>query len=294
MYDVIIIGGGPAGLTAAIYASRAAKKTLVVENHAIGGQASLTHKIENYPGIMSAAGYELTDTMSKQAERFGAEFVYDNIVSLSLEGDEKTITTEYSGSFSAKNIVLAMGARSKLLGVERELELIGSGVSYCATCDGGFYRGRPVAVVGGGDTALTEALYLKELATTVYIIHRRNEYRGCPSLIRQIKAAPNIIELLDSQVTALEGAPLEVVEVRNNTSGDVTKLSVNGLFIAVGATPQTKLVEGMVDLEEGYIVTDEEMRTNIKGVFAAGDIRKKSLRQVVTACADGAIAANQL
>lgn len=294
VYDVIIIGGGPAGLTAALYASRAGKKVLLVENYAIGGQASLTHKIENYPGIKSAPGFELTDIMSKQAESFGAEFLYDNIIGLSLEGEEKTIESEYSGSFSAKKVILAMGARARLLGVERERELIGSGVSYCATCDGGFYKGKDVAVVGGGDTALTEALYLKELASKVYLIHRRNEYRGSASLVARIKAADNIIEVLDSQITALEGSPLEAIEVKNNTTERLTKISVNGLFVAVGSNPQTKPVEGVITLEDGYIVTDEEMRTNIEGVFAAGDIRKKSLRQVVTACADGAIAASHI
>ncbi len=294
IYDVIIVGGGPAGLTAALYASRAGKKVLLVENYAIGGQASLTHKIENYPGIKSAPGFELTDIMSKQAESFGAEFLYDNIVSLSLEGEEKTIETEYSGSFSAKKVILAMGARSRLLGIEREKELIGSGVSYCATCDGGFYKGKDVAVVGGGDTALTEALYLKELASKVYIIHRRNEYRGSASLVTQIKEASNIVEVLDSQITALEGSPLEAIEVKNNTTERLTKISVNGLFVAVGSNPQTKLVEGVVSLEDGYIITDEEMFTNVEGVLAAGDIRKKSLRQVVTACSDGAIAASHI
>lgn len=294
VYDVIIIGGGPAGLTAALYASRAGKKVLLVENYAIGGQASLTHKIENYPGIKSAPGFELTDIMSKQAESFGAEFLYDNIISLSLEGEEKTIESEYSGSFSAKKVILAMGARARLLGVERERELIGSGVSYCATCDGGFYKGKDVAVVGGGDTALTEALYLKDLASKVYLIHRRNEYRGSASLVARIKAADNIIEVLDSQITALEGSPLEAIEVKNNTTERLTKICVNGLFVAVGSNPQTKAVEGVITLEDGYIVTDEEMHTNIEGVFAAGDIRKKSLRQVVTACADGAIAASNI
>ncbi|MDD4316478.1 MAG: FAD-dependent oxidoreductase [Clostridia bacterium] len=294
IYDVIIIGGGPAGLTAALYAARAGKKTLLVENYAIGGQASLTHNIENYPGITTSSGFDLTDSMRRQAESFGAEFMYDNIVELSLTGEEKSIRTEYSGTFICKKIILAMGAKAKMLGVDRERELSGRGVSYCATCDGGFYKGKEVAVVGGGDTALIDALYLKDVASKVYLIHRRGEYRGSVSLVAQIRSTQNIVEVLDSQVISLEGSPLEAVIIKSKTAAEPSKIDVKGLFVAVGLEPQTNLVEGEITLEDGYIVTDEEMRTNIPGVFAAGDIRKKTLRQVITACADGAIAASHI
>ena len=178
IYDVIIIGGGPAGLTAALYAARAGKKTLIVENYAIGGQASLTQEIENYSGIKKISGFELTENMRSQAEGFGAEFIYDNIVEISLKGQVKNIKTEYSGEFNSYNIILAMGAKARRLGLEREKQLIGNGVSYCATCDGNFFKDKTVAIVGGGDTALTDAIYLEKLAKKIYIIHRRDEYRA--------------------------------------------------------------------------------------------------------------------
>lgn len=232
--------------------------------------------------------------MRRQAESFGAEFMYDNIVELSLTGEEKSIRTEYSGTFICKKIILAMGAKAKMLGVDRERELSGRGVSYCATCDGGFYKGKEVAVVGGGDTALIDALYLKDVASKVYLIHRRGEYRGSVSLVAQIRSTQNIVEVLDSQVISLEGSPLEAVIIKSKTAAEPSKIDVKGLFVAVGLEPQTNLVEGEITLEDGYIVTDEEMRTNIPGVFAAGDIRKKTLRQVITACADGAIAASHI
>lgn len=293
IYDVIIIGGGPAGLTAGLYTARAGKKTLIIENYAIGGQASLTHEIVNYPGVKTLSGFDLTDIMHKQADSFGAEFIYDNIVKLSLQQDIKEITTEYSGSFSANSIILAMGAKARPLGIEREKQLIGRGVSYCATCDGNFFKGKSVAVVGGGDTALTDALYLNELAEKVYIIHRRDRYRGSQSLIDKVKES-GITEILDSQITELIGTPLEKIKVKSNQSGEEKEISVQGLFVAVGNMPQTEIVKDILELDNGYIVTDDEMKTNIKGVYAAGDVRKKRLRQVVTACADGAIAATHI
>lgn len=290
IYDVIIIGGGPAGLNSAIYTTRAGKKTLVIEHYAIGGQAALTHEIVNYAGVKTATGYELTETMKDQAEAFGTEFVFDEITSLSLEGEIKTVNTEYSGTFSAKNIILAMGAKARELGVERERELTGKGISYCATCDGNFFKGKTVAIVGGGDTALTDVVYLKKMTEKVYIIHRRDEYRGSQSLINEIKTSENVGEILESVVTSLVGTPLETVEVKNRRTNEKRQISVDGLFVAVGNEPQTKLIKDVITLEDGYIVTDEEMRTNIPNVYAVGDIRKKALRQVITACADGAIA----
>lgn len=293
IYDVIIIGGGPAGLTAGLYVSRAGKKAMIIENYAIGGQASLTHEIVNYPGIKSSSGFDLTLTMQEQAQSFGAEFVYDNIIKFDLEKEIKEITTEYSGVLQAKNVILAMGAKARALGIEREKELIGKGVSYCATCDGNFFKGKVVAVVGGGDTALTDTLYLNELASKVYIIHRRDQYRGSQSLIDKVKES-SIEELLDSQIIKLTGAPLESIQVKHNKTQEIKEIEVQGLFVAVGNAPQTELIKDVLDLDNGYIVTDEEMKTKLPGVYAAGDIRKKRLRQVVTACADGAIAATHI
>lgn len=290
IYDVIIIGGGPAGLSSAIYTARAGKKTLVIEHYAIGGQIALTHEIVNYAGIKSISGYDLTATMQTQAESFGAEFVYDEIKALSLTEETKTVDTEYSGSFSARNIILAMGAKARPLGIDREEELIGKGISYCATCDGNFFKGKTVAIVGGGNTALTDVVYLKEITEKVFIIHRRDEYRGSQSLIDAIKVSNNVEEVLESVVTSLSGTPLEAIEVENKKTGEKRQIKVDGLFVAVGNEPQTKLVQDVITLEKGYIVTDDEMRTNIPNVYAVGDIRKKVLRQVITACADGAIA----
>lgn len=223
IYDVIIIGGGPAGLTAALYAARAGKKTLIVENYAIGGQASLTQEIENYSGIKKISGFELTENMRSQAEGFGAEFIYDNIVEISLKGQVKNIKTEYSGEFNSYNIILAMGAKARRLGLEREKQLIGNGVSYCATCDGNFFKDKTVAIVGGGDTALTDAIYLEKLAKKIYIIHRRDEYRGSIRLVEQMREYPKIEEVLDSVVTKLNGMPLESIEVLNKKTQEKEK-----------------------------------------------------------------------
>ncbi len=294
IYDVIIIGGGPAGLTAGIYASRAGKKTLIIENYAIGGQASLTHEIENYSGIKKISGFELTENMRSQAESFGAEFIYDNIIELSLEKEIKKIKTEYSGLFKANSVILAMGAKAKPLGVEGEKKLIGKGISYCATCDGNFFKDKIVGVVGGGDTALTDAIYLEKLAKKVYIIHRRDEYRGTESLVNKIKKSQKIEEVLDSVITRLNGEPLEAIEVMDKKTEKSMTISLDGLFVAVGLEPQTQLIKDIITLKNGYIVTDEYMKTNIDGVYAAGDLREKPLRQVITACSDGAIAANNL
>lgn len=294
-YDAIVIGAGPAGLTAALYLSRANKKTLVIESYAIGGQAALTQEIENFPGIQSISGFDLATAIQNQAQGSGAEFIYDNVIKLSLEQELKSITTEYSGEFTAKNIILALGAKARPLGIDNEKQLVGRGVSYCATCDGNFYKNKSVAIVGGGDTALTEAIYLSDLAKEVYIIHRRDEYRGSVSLIEKLREQENIKEVLDSQVVELIGSSsLEAVRVKNNKDNAITELNVQGIFVAVGNMPQTEIVKDVVALEKGYIITDEDMKTNIKGVYAIGDVRKKRLRQVITACADGAIAATHI
>ena len=293
-YNVIIIGGGPAGLTAGIYAGRAGKKVLLIENYAIGGQAALSHEIVNYSGIKSISGFELTNIIQQQAESFGTEILYDNIKSISLEGEIKQIETEYSGKFVADEIILAMGTKERPLGDKREKEFIGKGISYCATCDGNFFKDKTVAVVGGGNTALTDAIYLSKIAKKVYIIHRRNEYRGSPDLAIQIKEL-GVEEILSSEVTNLIGEEkLSAIEVSKVDSKEKHEIEVDGLFVAIGTIPQNDLIKDEVYLENGYIVTDSEMRTNIKGVFAVGDIRKKSLRQVITACSDGAIAAFNL
>lgn len=289
-YDLIILGAGPAGLTAGIYAARGGLRAVVVESKAVGGQASLTAEIENYPGFKSISGFELTSLMQAQCEGLGVEFVYDNPENVSLEGETKRVETAYSGTLSAPALIIASGAVPRTLGVERESALIGGGVSYCATCDGAFFRGKPVAVVGGGNTAAEDALYLEKFASEVYLIHRRDELRAGAMLADRVKSG-SVKIIWDSVVTELVGENrLQSVTLKNVKTGELSSLAVNGLFVAVGQRPATEWIKGLA-LDGGYVVTDEDMRTELPGVFAAGDVRKKSLRQVVTATADGAIAA---
>lgn len=291
-YDVIIIGSGPAGLSAAIYSARGGMKTLVLTGVNAGGQVTQTDAIENYAGIPAVDGYTLYSTMLSQAESFGAEVRYETVNEISVEGKEKAVRTD-GGDYTAKAVVVATGARHRKLGLENEDALVGKGVSYCATCDGGFFRGKDVAVVGGGDTALTEALYLARLCNKVYIVHRRKEYRAAKVLEERLRATENIEEVLDSVAYGLEGSPVEALEVADVHGGGVRKLKVSGVFVAIGTVPASDIVKDKLETENGYIVTDSAMRTSVEGVFAAGDVRVSPLRQVITACADGAIAATQ-
>lgn len=290
MYDVIILGAGPAGLTAGIYAARGGLNAVIVESSAVGGQASLTAEIENYPGFESVNGFELVSIMQAQCDRLGVTFVFDNPVNVSLEGEVKRVTTAASGTLEARTVIIATGALPRTLGLPNESALMGGGVSYCATCDGAFFRGKPVAVVGGGNTAVEDALYLLKFASDVWLIHRRDALRADAILADRVKSS-GVKIVWDSVVTELVGEnKLRALTLKNVKTGELSSLAVNGVFIAVGQTPSTAGLTG-VELDGGYIVTDEEMRTALPGVFAAGDVRKKSLRQVVTATADGAIAA---
>ena len=290
MYDVIILGAGPAGLTAGIYAARGGLNAVIVESSAVGGQASLTAEIENYPGFESVNGFELVSIMQAQCDRLGVTFVFDNPVNVSLEGEIKRVTTAASGTLEARTVIIATGALPRTLGLPNESALMGGGVSYCATCDGAFFRGKPVAVVGGGNTAVEDALSLLKFASDVWLIHRRDALRADAILADRVKSS-GVKIVWDSVVTELVGEnKLRALTLKNVKTGELSSLAVNGVFIAVGQTPSTAGLTG-VELDGGYIVTDEEMRTALPGVFAAGDVRKKSLRQVVTATADGAIAA---
>ena len=276
MHDLIILGAGPAGLTAGIYAARGGIDAVIVESKAVGGQAALTAEIENYPGFETVNGFELVSRMQAQCERLGVTFVYDNPVNVSLDGDVKRVETAYSGSIEARAVILATGALPRTLGLPNESALMGGGVSYCATCDGAFFRGKPVAVVGG--------------ASEVYLIHRRDTLRADALLSERVKASKVKI-LWDSVVTELVGEhKLQSLTLKNVKTNKLSSLPVSGVFVAVGQKPATEGIEG-VELDGGYIVTDDEMRTALPGVFAAGDVRKKTLRQIVTATADGAIAA---
>ncbi|WP_346869032.1 thioredoxin-disulfide reductase [Clostridium sp. UBA5119] len=293
VYDTIIIGGGPAGLSAGLYASRSRMKTLIIERAKYGGQATTTDELENYPGsIEECTGTTLSQRMRQQAEDFGTEFVKDEVVETVLEGDIKVIKCR-KGEYQAKTIVIATGATPRLGGFKNEIELRGRGVSYCATCDADFFTDLDIAVIGGGDSAITEAIYLAKFGETVTVIHRRDSLRAAKSLQEKAFANPKIKFIWDSVVEEANGDEiLESLTIKNRKTGEVSTLEVNGCFVFVGYLPISELFKGKVNMtERGDIITDEEMRTNIPGVFAAGDVREKSLRQVITAAADGAIAA---
>ena len=276
MYDAIVIGGGPAGLTAAIYLGRANRKTVVLEPVPAGGQAGVINDIVNYPGFVSVSGYELIDNMMKQAKAFGCEIVYSG--AKSVDATAKTVTLSDGKVLEARAIIVATGCKAKSLGLSGEEELLSSGVSYCATCDGGFFKGKTVAVAGFGDKAREAALYLKNIAGKVYYIVRGGD---------KVEGAEN----MDATVTALIGNPLHAIETMS-ADGEKKTLDVSCVFISAGYTPVTYMIAGQVKTDErGYVYTDENMMTSAPGVFAAGDIRVKNLRQIVTAASDGAIAA---
>ena len=301
LYDVIILGAGPAGLSAALYAGRACLKTLLIEKAMPGGQITLTNDIENYPGqlLEGESGFSLTERMSQQADRFGVERAYDEITAVDFSGDEKVLTG-MNGEYRARTVILATGARPRPIGCENEEAFTGRGISFCATCDGMFFRGMDVYVVGGGDSAVEEAIFLTRFARKVTIIHRRDQLRAVKTIQERAFANEKIDFLWNTVVEKVDGdSTLSEMTVRNVVTGETTVIRASeedgtfGLFGFVGYLPNTTLFEGQVEMKNGYIVTDEDMRTSNPGVFAAGDLRVKSLRQVITAAADGAIAAMQ-
>ena len=300
LYDVIIIGAGPAGLSAGLYAGRARLDTLIIEKAREGGQIVNTADIANYPGSMEGeSGASLIERMKNQAKQFGAETVYDTIIDAELSGEIKTIKG-LADTYQAKTLILANGAQPALIGCPGEKEFTGRGVSYCATCDGAFFEDLEVYVVGGGDAAVEEAIFLTRYARKVTIIHRRNELRASKSIQEKAMENPKIEFMWDSVVKGLSGEELlDTMIVENVKTGERREVKADagdgmfGVFVFIGFKPQTQLYEGKLEMENHYILTDDNMRTGIPGVFAAGDIRAKSLRQVVTATADGAIAATQ-
>lgn len=294
VYDMVIVGGGPGGYTAALYAARAGLDVLIIERLSAGGQMNLTGQIDNYPGFPEGVdGFQLSYNMQQQAERFGAKTKYAEVLKLELEGEIKKIVTN-EGEYLAKSVVISTGANPRPLGVEREREMIGRGVGYCAHCDGGFYRGKTVAVVGGGNSAAAEALYLSRIAKEVILIHRRDSLRATQIYHKPLMDAPNIRFVWNSEVVELLGEDiLEGVKVRNLQNGEEEILEVQGLFVSVGRKPATDLVKDQLTLDDaGYIMAGEDTKTNLSGVYAVGDVRTKELRQIVTAVADGAMAAH--
>lgn len=294
MYDLIILGGGPAGLSAGMYASRASLKVLIIEKGIEGGQITNTTHVENYPGINEISGVELGMAMKDQAEKFGCEFVMDEVVKAELVGDTKKITGKY-GEYEAKTVIIASGASPKFMGAKGEVEFAGRGVSYCATCDAAFYQDLEVYVVGGGDSAVEEALFITRFAKKVHIIHRRDTLRATQVIQDKVFANDKIDFIWNTAVEEVKGDKIvnELV-LRNLKTDEITHIKSDepfGIFVFIGYAPQTELFKDEIELENGYIVTNDDLMTNVEGVFAAGDIRVKKIRQVVTAAADGAIAA---
>ena len=294
LYDVIVIGGGPGGYTAALYAARANLSVAILEKLSPGGQMGTTDVIDNYPGFPQGVnGFELAMQMKEGAERFGAQTQLAEVTQVELAGQVKTIHTS-GGDYQARTVVLATGAHPRELGLPGERELRGRGVSYCATCDGMFYRGKTVVVVGGGNTAVSDVLYLSRLCEKVYLVHRRDTLRASKVYLDPLQKAENVEFVWDSEVKQLlRDQAVTGVRVRNKKTGEERDIPCGSVFVAVGYLPNTELYRGQVELDEaGYVLADETTQTNLPGVFAVGDLRKKPLRQVVTAASDGAVAAH--
>ena len=293
MWDIIIIGAGPAGMTAAIYARRAAKSVLVLEALSYGGQIINTPDIENYPVAAHISGFDFATKVYEQAKALGAEFKFEKAVSIEDGGEKKTVHTA-KNTYTGKAVIIATGSENRKLGVEGEDKLVGRGISYCATCDGAFYRKKTVAVVGGGNTALEDALYLADLAEKVYLIHRRDEFRAEAATVERVKSRENVELVLDSVVKSLiADKKLTAVEVVNK-HGETRTIEVNGLFVAVGRIPENQNFAQVIALDSaGYALSGEDCHTDTPGIFVAGDNRVKEVRQLVTATADGAVAATE-
>ena len=292
--DIIVIGAGTAGLTCAIYGLRAGKSVLVLEEKMYGGQIVNTPSVENYPGYKNISGFEFANNLYEQAKALGMEYRNEKVTGIKTCSEKnglRAVVTE-KGTYETRAVVIATGAKNRMLGLEREKELTGKGVSYCATCDGAFFKGRAAAVVGGGNTALEDALFLSNYCSKVYVIHRREEFRGDKSDVDKLKTKENVELVLNSTVEELLGEnTLNGVNVRNVNDNTLTKLSVDGLFVAVGQVPDNESFREAVKLDDkGYIVAGEDCRTGTDGIFAAGDCRTKSVRQLVTAAGDGAVA----
>lgn len=290
MYDVVIIGGGPAGMTAGLYAKRAGLSVVILEKSFFGGQIVNSHKVDNYPGLPGISGYDLSDKFINQLKEFEVEMKNKNVISCDLTGEVKKILLRKE-EILARSVIIATGAKPRKLGIPGEEEFIGRGVSYCATCDGAFYKDKVVAVNGGGNTALDDALYLANFSKKVYLIHRRDTFRGSKTTLDKIKKNEKIEIITNNEIVKIKGKEkLESIVLK-----DDKELLIDGLFVAIGNEPETELFKGQVELNDGgYIKTDENLKTNLSMIYAAGDVIEKKLRQVVTAQNDGAVAVNEI
>ena len=295
IYDVIILGGGPAGYTAALYSARAGLSTMIIEKMTIGGQMTETGDIDNYPGFAEGIdGITLGMQMQAGAERFGAETVYDEVIGVSLGEEIKKVETAFSGEFSAKTVIIATGAGPRKMGLDGEEDFAGQGIHYCAHCDGRFYKDKTVVVIGGGNTAVGDALYLSNLAKKVYLVHRRDSFRASKVLVDALDKAENLELVLNSKPSELmKNGGIAGLVTDNVVTGEQREIAADGIFVSIGRVPATGIFEGQISLDEsGYIEAGESTETSVKGVFAAGDVRVKALRQVITAASDGAMAAH--
>ena len=292
IYDIVIIGAGTAGLSAGIYGVRAGKKVLILEEKYYGGQIINTPHIANYPGIKNISGFEFATNLYEQAIELGVEIQYEKVIKIEDNNKIKKVITE-ENSYDCKSIIIATGAKNRKLGVENEEKFTGAGVSYCATCDGAFFREKDVAVVGGGNTALEDAGFLAEYCNKVYLIHRRDEFRGEDKLVNILKEKSNVEFILNSTVSAIEGSDIvEGITVKNIISNEISQIDVNGIFIAIGQAPDNAIFSEIINLDEkGYVIADETCKTNLDGIFTAGDCRTKKIRQLTTAASDGSVAA---
>ena len=296
MYDLLIIGSGPAGLGAAIYGERAGLNLAVIDRSPIsGGQVLTTYEVDNYLGLPQISGSDISERFREHADKLGVSFLTADVESIEDLGEKKIVHTD-EGDYETKAVILATGATHAMLGVEGEMKLAGMGVSYCATCDGAFFRGRTVAVVGGGDVAVEDAIFLAGICKKVYLIHRRDSLRAADSLQKRLMSLPNVEIMWNSEVSKIQGEDMvESLLVYQNQTKEEQVLEVDGVFVAVGVIPNTEKFKGLVNMDEkGYILADESCVTSVPGIFAAGDIRKKALRQIITAVADGANAVNSV
>ena len=292
MYDIIIVGAGPAGLTAALYALRANKKVLIFEAKAVGGQILYATNVENYPGIEKISGEEYSKNLYNQVKNLGAEFKYETVIRIDENKVVYTNNPENDITYEAKAVIIATGVENRKLNIEGEKDYLGKGVSYCATCDGPFFKNKEVAIVGGGNTALEDAVYLSGVAKKVYLIHRRDSFRGEDMYLKELKKTPNVEFILNSNVTKINGKDnIESLEI-TNTNEEVSTLKVDGLFVAVGQSPRNEIFNNVVDIDErGYIISEDGVHTKTEHIYVAGDAREKDLRQLTTAVSDGSIAA---
>ena len=293
MYDIIIIGAGPAGLTSAIYARRNNKKVLILEAKSYGGQIINTLNIENYPGIDKISGFDFATRLYKQVQKLGAEIKYEKAIEIKNYDDRKEVLT-LNNIYETKTVIIATGSKNKSLGIDGEKDLVGRGISYCATCDGALYRRKDVAIVGGGNVALDDAIYMSNIANKVYLIHRKSKFKAEDTLIEKVKSIDNIEIITNSNLVSINGKDKLESIVLINKDDQKRIIEVSGLFVAIGRTPENDIFKKIINLDKsGYIIADEDCKTDVEGIFVAGDTRTKELRQIVTATSDGAIAASE-